>query len=88
MGHPFGPMFAHNMMDPQMFMPPTSNFMQAMPQNMPPPMSHLSPNMLDHQNIHNQLFQNFSNQFQPQLNNNHRGFSPSNVPPGFQKNRF
>lgn len=46
MGHPFGPMFAQQMMDPQLFMPPVSpNFMLGMSPNMPPPMSHLSPNM-------------------------------------------
>jgi hypothetical protein len=45
MGNPFGPMFAHQMMDPQMFMPPpiSSNFL--MSPNMPPPMSHLSPSL-------------------------------------------
>ena len=68
MNHPFGPMFAQQMMDPHMFVPAgyPSNQITS---NMPPPLGHLNSNMNQYQQqyIHSQMFQNLQQHFQPQM---------------------
>lgn len=85
MNHPFGPGFAKQMMDPNIFLPPggysNSNLnMNMMGNNIGYGPSHINPPMDAQQYIHSHMVSNLQQHFQPHFNSNLQGKGQQYIP--------